>query len=70
MASLIGAPPHALLEQAVYDAGGRLLGRVGAVGSRRGVLQRIGIEGPETGVLHFVRSEQLTIERDRIVVSS
>lgn len=70
MASLIGAPPHALLEQSVYDAQGRLLGRVAAVGSRHGELRRIGIEGPETGRLHFVRSERLTIEPDRIVISS
>jgi hypothetical protein len=68
MASLIGAPPHALLEQPVYDADGRLLGRVGAVGSRHGVLQRIGVEGPEIGGLRFVRTERLTIERDRIVI--
>lgn len=68
MASLIGAPPHALLDQPVFDGGGRPLGHVGAAGSRHGELRRIGIEGAEPGLLHFVPSERFTIERDRIVL--
>lgn len=68
MASLIGAPLHALLDQPVFDADGRLLGRVGAVGTRHGELRRIGIDGKVPGPLRFVRSDLFTIERDRIVL--
>jgi len=69
MASLIGTPLHTLLDRPVFDAGGTPVGRVGAVGSRHGELRRIGIQNGEQGRLHFVGADDLTIERDRIVLS-
>jgi hypothetical protein len=69
MASLIGAPLHTLLDRLVVDAEGRPVGRVGAVASRHGELRRIGIEDGEPGRLRFVRPDDFTLERDRIVLS-
>lgn len=69
MASLIGASPNALLDRPVFDAEGRLVGRVGAVGTRHGELRGIGIDVTEPAPLRFVRSDRLTIQRDRIVLS-
>jgi hypothetical protein len=69
MSSLIGGPPCALLERPVYDADRRVVGRVGAVGTRHGELHRIGIEGTQPGHLKFVASGRFTVERDRIVLT-
>lgn len=71
MTSPIGASAGALLTQPVFDAQGRLLGRVGAVATRHGELRRIGVEdsGPGQTILHFVPRERFTVERDRIVLT-
>lgn len=71
MRTLVGALPHTLLEQPVFDAGGHLMGRVVAVGTRRGELRRIGIEAraPEAAPVHFVARERFTVEGDRIVLT-
>lgn len=69
MASLIGAPPRVLLEQPVFDAEGRRLGRVGAVGIRHGQLHQIAIEAAATGGLCFVGPGRFTVERDRVVLT-
>lgn len=71
MRTLAAAPPHALLERAVFDGHGQALGRVAAVGMRHGELRRIGIEnaGPEPGPLRFVARDRFTVERDRVVLA-
>ena len=66
-----GGAPCELLEHLVFDRQGHVLGRVVAIGTRHGELQRIGIErpGPELGPLHFVARERFTVERDRVVLT-
>lgn len=70
MRTLDGRSPQALLERPVFDAQGRPIGRVAAVGTRHGELRRIGIEGmgPEPGPLIFFARGRFTIEPDRIVI--
>lgn len=72
MTTLPGGPPHTLLEQPVFDAECRLIGRVGAVGTRHGELRRIGVEtfGPDPAPLHFVPRERFKVEGDRVVLTS
>ncbi|MGH7912052.1 MAG: hypothetical protein ACREOV_10040 [Candidatus Dormibacteraceae bacterium] len=62
------APPSALLERPVFDAGGALVGRIGAIGTRHGNLLHVGIE-QGTSSLRFVPLDRLTVERDRVVLA-
>ena len=71
MTSPIGASAGVLLTQPLFDAQGRLPGRVGAVATRHGELRRVGVgdSGPAPTILHLVPRERFKVERDRIVLT-
>ena len=67
MGNVTAAMPSTLLEQPVFDAGGDQVGRVGAIGMRRGSLRHLGVEHGTD--LHFVGIGEFTVERDRVVLT-